>query len=163
MGQGMSDELVRSNLIGPFLLKRSADLSQDLMRKEYMGEVTIPLVDWFEGEDVKLWHEDLPVSCSSNLAIQGYTEGAQHLTHRLLSTRRRHKVSGTVSLQIGFIEPKNATSAEDALRQVRMVYGALAERSSVGRGRVGVLGVPAVRGYSIQSIYEWLTRHSMRA
>ena len=35
---------------------------QDLMRKEYMGEVMIPLLDWFEGGNVKLWHDNLPVS-----------------------------------------------------------------------------------------------------
>ena len=35
---------------------------QDLMRKEYMGEVAIPSLDWFNGADVKLWSEDLPVS-----------------------------------------------------------------------------------------------------
>jgi hypothetical protein len=31
------------------------------MRKEYMGEMTVPLLDWFEGGDVKLWNEDLTV------------------------------------------------------------------------------------------------------
>ena len=68
----------------------------------------------------------------------------QLLQHRILSTRRRHKVSGTVSLQIGFVEPRHATSSEDALRHVRMVYGALTDQCNVGRGLVGVLGVPAV-------------------
>ena len=33
------------------------------MRKEYMGEIAVPLLDWFEGGDVKLWDEALPVSC----------------------------------------------------------------------------------------------------
>ena len=32
------------------------------MRKEYMGEAAIPLSDWFEGGDVKLWDDNLPVS-----------------------------------------------------------------------------------------------------
>jgi phosphatidylserine decarboxylase len=34
------------------------------MRKEYMGEVAIPSLDWFNGADIKLWSEDLPVSCT---------------------------------------------------------------------------------------------------
>lgn len=27
-----------------------------------MGELAVPLVDWFDGGDVKLWNENLPVS-----------------------------------------------------------------------------------------------------
>ena len=40
----------------------SADIYQDLMRKEYMGEITIQLLDWFDGGDVKLWDDHLPAS-----------------------------------------------------------------------------------------------------
>lgn len=32
------------------------------MRKEYMGEVAIPCLDWFNDGDIKLWNENLPVS-----------------------------------------------------------------------------------------------------
>ena len=32
------------------------------MRKEYMGEVNIPLSEWFDEGEVKLWHDELPVS-----------------------------------------------------------------------------------------------------
>ncbi|WWD21646.1 phosphatidylserine decarboxylase [Kwoniella shandongensis] len=102
---------------------------KDLMRKEYMGELAIPIEDWFPGGDVKLWSEDLPI-----------------LTHRLLSTRRKHQVSGTVSFQIGFIPSKNASPNEDTLRKARMVYGAMVEQATIGRGAIGVLGVPAYKG-----------------
>ena len=36
------------------------------MRKEYMGEIAIPCIDWFNGGDVKLWSDDLPVSLVSH-------------------------------------------------------------------------------------------------
>lgn len=39
--------------------------SQDLMRKEYMGEVTIPLSEWFPSGQVSLWAESLTVSLLS--------------------------------------------------------------------------------------------------
>lgn len=32
------------------------------MRKEYMGEIAVPIFDWFDGGDVKLWDDNLPVS-----------------------------------------------------------------------------------------------------
>jgi hypothetical protein len=32
------------------------------MRKEYMGEVAIPLLEWFDGGNVALWSDNLPVS-----------------------------------------------------------------------------------------------------
>ena len=31
------------------------------MRKEYMGETSVPLDEWFEHGEAKLWHENLPV------------------------------------------------------------------------------------------------------
>ncbi len=54
MGQGPSISLHG--------ILQMSDIAQDLMRKEYMGEITIPIVDWFHGEDVKLWDDQLPVS-----------------------------------------------------------------------------------------------------
>jgi hypothetical protein len=42
------------------ILQGSADV-QDLMRKEYMGEVTIPLSQWFPTGEVQLWSDNLPV------------------------------------------------------------------------------------------------------
>lgn len=67
----------------------------------------------------------------------------QLLERKLLSTRRRRDVSGTISLQIGFLEPKNAADKPDALRKVKEVYKTLREKSG-DIGRAGVLGVPAV-------------------
>jgi hypothetical protein len=36
------------------------------MRKEYMGEMTVPFLEWFEGGDIKLWSDNLPVSAFWN-------------------------------------------------------------------------------------------------
>ena len=39
-----------------------ADSTQDLMRKEYMGEFSAPVDSWFHDGEIRLWHENLPVS-----------------------------------------------------------------------------------------------------
>ncbi|WWC68112.1 phosphatidylserine decarboxylase [Kwoniella pini CBS 10737] len=102
---------------------------KDLMRKEYMGELAIPVEKWFNEGDIHLWHENIPL-----------------LTQKLLSTRRKHTVTGSVSFQIGFISPKESSDPEDALKRVRRVYGSLVEQASIGRHSNGVLGVPAHKG-----------------
>ncbi|ORY24008.1 phosphatidylserine decarboxylase-domain-containing protein [Naematelia encephala] len=102
---------------------------KDLMRKEYMGEFSVPMDEWFPKDDPQLWSDSLPL-----------------LTQGVLSTRRRHKVTGTVSLQIGFLPPKEAAFTEETLRKVRTIYSAFVERGNVGKGEVGLLGVPAHEG-----------------
>ncbi|WRT64623.1 phosphatidylserine decarboxylase [Kwoniella shivajii] len=102
---------------------------KDLMRKEYMGELAIPVEKWFPEGDIHLWNENVPL-----------------LTQRLLSTRRKHTVSGSVSFQVGFIPPKDAINPEDALKKVRRVHGSLVEQAGVGRSSIGILGVPAHKG-----------------
>ncbi|WVR04751.1 phosphatidylserine decarboxylase [Kwoniella sp. DSM 27419] len=102
---------------------------KDLMRKEYMGELAIPVEQWFPDGAIHLWSDNIP-----------------HITHRLLSTRRKHQVSGTVTFQIGFVQPKDAVDSEDALKRVRRIYGSLVEQASIRRNSVGVLGVPAHKG-----------------
>jgi len=34
---------------------------QDLLRKEYMGETTIPFTNWFPSGEAQLWTDNLPV------------------------------------------------------------------------------------------------------
>lgn len=34
------------------------------MRKEYMGELSIPVDQWFPNAQPRIWHDDLPVSAS---------------------------------------------------------------------------------------------------
>ena len=114
------------------------------MRKEYMGEVTIPLSQWFPSGEVQLWSDNLPVSRNFSAFRRIKADAWQLLTRNLLSTRQRHKVTGDLSLQIGFLEPKNATSQEDALKKVKQVYESLSEQANIGRDYFGVLGVPAV-------------------
>ncbi|WVO16689.1 phosphatidylserine decarboxylase [Cryptococcus depauperatus] len=101
---------------------------KDLMRKEYMGELAIPIDEWFPQGQVHLWHENNPT-----------------LTHPILSTRRKHKVSGTCTFQIGFVPPKGVCNNE-ALKKVRLVYEALVDQAELSRGSLGVLGVPAYKG-----------------
>ena len=67
------------------------------------------------------------------------------VARRLLSTRRKHTVSGTVHFQIGFLPSPEAAGAEDALKRARRIYSAFVDQASVGRGVSSVLGVPAVR------------------
>ena len=68
----------------------------------------------------------------------------QVTTQRLLSTRRRHRASGEVSLQIGFVPPRDSRSSAAALEKLKKVFGAFVTLSD--RVHAGVLGVPAVSG-----------------
>ncbi|TXT04887.1 hypothetical protein VHUM_03970 [Vanrija humicola] len=100
---------------------------KDLMRKEYMGELFVGVDQWFSSGSPRLWAEDLPLQ-----------------TYELISTRRKQKVSGSVSLQIGFVEPPS-TDPNEALRKVTKVYDRI-QQNMLGRGQFGVLGVPAHEG-----------------
>lgn len=102
---------------------------KDLMRKEYMGEFVVNLDQWFCGGPVNLWSDNLPMQA-----------------HELISSRRRQRVSGSVSLQIGFLPIPGLQPAESLIR-VTKVYDSILQRSYVG-GHFGVLGVPAVSGGS---------------
>jgi len=116
---------------------------QDLMRKEYMGEIAIPCIDWFNGGDVKLWDENLAVSQSCCWNAREAND--QLLDRSILSTRRKQTVSGKVFFQIGFLPPPESTNAEDALKRAKRIYSAFVDQATVGRGVSSVLGVPAVR------------------
>lgn len=88
---------------------------------------------------------------SSQLESRLHTEFTpQTIKRKILSTRRRQKVSGTVTLQIGFVPPKDV-DREEALKKVKRVYGAFAYQAGVPHGMVGVLGVPAVSRISISA------------
>ncbi|WVQ75864.1 phosphatidylserine decarboxylase [Cryptococcus sp. DSM 104548] len=102
---------------------------KDLIKKDYMGELSIPVDKWFTDGIARLWDEQLPL-----------------LTQRILSTRRRHKVSGNISFQIGFLPPEGATTTDEAVRRIKVVYGSLVEQGNLSRGSAGVLGVPAYKG-----------------
>ncbi|ODO08587.1 phosphatidylserine decarboxylase [Cryptococcus wingfieldii CBS 7118] len=102
---------------------------KDLIKKDYMGELSIPVDKWFADGIARLWDEQLPL-----------------LTQRILSTRRRHKVSGNISFQIGFLPPKGVTTNDEALRRIKIVYGSLVEQGNLSKGSAGVLGVPAYKG-----------------
>ncbi|GMK58812.1 hypothetical protein CspeluHIS016_0602540 [Cutaneotrichosporon spelunceum] len=101
---------------------------KDLMRKEYMGEFNVGAEHWFGGHDVQLWSDNLPVQ-----------------SFGLISSRRRQKVSGTVSLQIGFI-PVSGLDAVEALKKATSVYDAILSQAFIAGGPMSVLGVPAHEG-----------------
>jgi phosphatidylserine decarboxylase len=98
------------------------------MRKEYMGEFTVSAVDWFGGHGVRLWNDNLPVQ-----------------TFGLISSRRRQKVSGSVSLQIGFLPPPGS-DAQDALKKATSIYDSILSRAFITGENMSVLGVPAHEG-----------------
>lgn len=116
---------------------------QDLVRKEYMGELCVPVDQWFPSAQPCLWNDQSPVSSISSFQADGLTQ-KQIQSFELFSSRRKHKVSGHVQLQIGFL-PDPAKNAEDALHTVQSVYETILSRTLVG-GQFGVLGVPAHEG-----------------
>ncbi|ORX34011.1 phosphatidylserine decarboxylase [Kockovaella imperatae] len=102
---------------------------KDLMRKEYMGEFALPVIDWFDDGDIRLWDEGLPL-----------------IRRRLASTRRRQKASGAIYVQIGYVPPKEAADGEDALKRIRRIHSVFAQKSNGAPDLAGVLGVPAYQG-----------------
>lgn len=75
-------------------------------------------------------------------------------------------MTGTISLQIGFLEPKNAASSSEALDKVKKVFESLRGQSS--GAMAGVLGVPAVcpstqdQEYSTHSQHQGIGTIKMR-
>lgn len=106
-----------------------------------MGELCVPVDHWFPSAQPRLWHEQLPVS-SVNSGVAA--DILQVQSFELFSSRRKHRVSGNVQLQIGFL-PGPAEDTQDALRKVQGVYETILARTLVG-GQFGVLGVPAHEG-----------------
>lgn len=53
-------------------------------------------------------------------------------------------MTGSLFVQIGFLEPKGSVNQEDALKKIRAVHKALGDQAHSGRDFLGVLGVPAV-------------------
>ncbi|KAK4683625.1 phosphatidylserine decarboxylase, partial [Tremellales sp. Uapishka_1] len=101
---------------------------KDLMRKEYMGEFALPVHRWFADGPIRLWSDDLPL-----------------VTIPLLSTRTRRQVTGTVSLQIGFVRPPRISSEAEAISKSGLIYNAILQRGSL-RDTLGILSVPAHEG-----------------
>lgn len=53
-------------------------------------------------------------------------------------------MSGTVSFQIGYLQPKNLSAKVEAIQHLQKVHDSVLERSSHAAGSAAVLGVPAV-------------------
>ena len=57
-------------------------------------------------------------------------------------------MTGTLTLQIGFVPPKGQEKSAEALDKVKAVFQTIVEQGSHARSLAGVLGVPAVRPVS---------------
>ncbi|BEJ14342.1 hypothetical protein CspHIS471_0401090 [Cutaneotrichosporon sp. HIS471] len=101
---------------------------KDVIRKEYMGEFNVGAEHWFGGHDIHLWNDNLPVQ-----------------SFGLISTRAGQIVSGSVSLQIGFLPGPGLDPAE-ALKRATTIHNAILSRAFITGGAVSVLGVPAHEG-----------------
>jgi hypothetical protein len=102
---------------------------KDLVKKDYMGEVAVPLAQWFAeseaGGDV-VWDEHA-------------TQGAR--AFELVSARRRRRVSGRVFLQFGLVLPDDVPRGEKEGRAREI----LKELESKGERHMACLmDVPAV-------------------
>lgn len=112
--------------------------TKDLMRKEYMGEFNVDVDQWFGGGPVQLWSENLPVRAAARYGA----DACQVQSFGLISSRRRRKVSGAVSLQIGFLP--SAGSEAESLKKATTIYETILSRAFLNGEHMSVLGVPAV-------------------
>lgn len=70
---------------------------KDLVKKDYMGEVAVPLAQWFEGAEGVVWDEQGP---------------QREKPFELVSARRRRRVTGRVMLQFGLVLPDDVPREE---------------------------------------------------
>jgi phosphatidylserine decarboxylase len=97
------------------------------VKKDYMGEVAVPLSQWFrEGGNV-LWDPKRE-------------EGAQ--AFELVSARRRRRVTGRVFLQFGIVLSDAEASSSDAEGRAREIVRSLQAKGD--RHLASLMGVPAV-------------------
>lgn len=111
---------------------------KDLIKKEYMGEVSIPVTDWFthlnrtgQVGGAEAWKE--------GLKIQKFT---------LISSRRRSLVTGSIFLQIGLLPPKSWNSTTEAKswndEQATKLFNHLARLG--GQPLASLMTIPAHEG-----------------
>ncbi|KIM73726.1 hypothetical protein PILCRDRAFT_80830, partial [Piloderma croceum F 1598] len=93
---------------------------KDMLKKEYLGEVALPLDDWFRQEGVYAFDHPNNQPFSANL----------------VSTRASTNVKGTVQIKLGFVEAAQTHSLLD----FNEVYAELVRRS-----RPSLVSAPPVR------------------
>ncbi|KAJ9125079.1 hypothetical protein QFC22_000032 [Naganishia vaughanmartiniae] len=118
---------------------------KDLVKKDYMGEVAVPLSQWFpEGaREGALWD----------------SKANQGRPFELVSARRRHRVSGKVYLRCGIILP-DAGDASDKEERARQVVRML-ETKADGHSAT-LMDVPAYQGIGTVKIKRHHRKSSRR-
>ncbi|EGO24192.1 hypothetical protein SERLADRAFT_361384 [Serpula lacrymans var. lacrymans S7.9] len=82
---------------------------KDMLKKEYLGEVALPLEDWFSNDNAFGFNDPLNKSSSA----------------RLISTRASTHGSGSVQIKLGFVPAPNTTN----LMEYDEVFAELIKRS----------------------------------
>lgn len=98
---------------------------KDLVKKDYMGEVAVPLGQWFSEGNVA-WDDQ-------------NAQGAR--SFELVSARRRRRVTGRVFLQFGLILPDDVPNGEREARAREIVQSL---ESKGERHMACLMDVPAV-------------------
>lgn len=98
---------------------------KDLVKKDYMGEVAVPLGQWFQGSETVVWDEQ--------------TQRAR--AFELVSARRRRRVSGRVFLQFGLVLPDDVPR-EEREQRARVIVRDLESKGE--RHMACLMDVPAV-------------------
>ncbi|KAJ9104736.1 hypothetical protein QFC19_003877 [Naganishia cerealis] len=101
---------------------------KDLVKKDYMGEVAVPLTQWFRKGESPLWDD-----------VAQQQEQGQPFD--LVSARRRRRVTGKVYLQCGIVLPDNEGDREERARQVVRLLETKAEGHMAS-----LMDVPAYQG-----------------
>ena len=133
-----------------------------------MGELSLPMKEWFPSGTVGFMSDDAPVHPSFEWPkasrqrrvwyVCRVEQMTQTVTRRLVSSRRKQDVTGTLTLQIGFLPPKGQEQTPEALDKVKAVFKAIVEQGGHARSLAGVLGVPAVRSFACMMLAHLLDR-----
>lgn len=101
---------------------------KDLVKKDYMGEVAVPISQWFQGGSV-LW-DDARAASDEALAFP------------LVSAKRRRRVTGRVFLQFGLVFPDDQSPRQELEQRAQEIVRALESKGE--RHMACLMDVPAV-------------------
>ncbi|KJA14260.1 hypothetical protein HYPSUDRAFT_59467 [Hypholoma sublateritium FD-334 SS-4] len=99
---------------------------KDILKKDYLGEVAVPLDDWFNNRDFGFDH---PRNTLRHASLQPFTLD-------LVSTRARTPTAGKITIKLGF-----ATTSSNNLMDFDEIYGELVKRS-----RPSLVSAPPTEG-----------------
>ena len=100
---------------------------KDILRKDYLGEVAIPLEDWFRDDNAYPFDDpgNKVRSIFERVHVRSFNLAWQPFTFNVVSTRTSTHAKGTIQVKLGFIQPPDVAAPRD----FRDIYADLVKMS----------------------------------